>query len=176
MAMYCNVVSMTVARQEISVAIIKLHGFKILSFTLSKITVALSECPAEPFINLGKSTNLQQFISTIYEAAGFVPDSIMECDYTLRDQMVIENYGVSITTRTSAESLDSDQVTVLAITRPKKERILGLVWRKNLVFTPAMKKFHDFACWYFTSAEEAPKKSEPTSHSHNQKSGAEGKL
>ena len=73
----------------------------------------------------------------------------MECDYTLRDQMVIENYGVSITTKTSAENVDSDQVTALALTSPKKKRILGLVWRKNLVFTPAMKQFHDFACQYF---------------------------
>ena len=137
-----------------------------------KRSVDLSECRAEPFINLSKSTNLQQFISTICEAAGFVPDSIMECDYTLRDQMVVENYGVSITTRTSAESVESDQVTARAITRPKKKRILGLVWRKNLVFTPAMKKFHDFACGYFSSAAKAPTKSEP--YFSNQKSGAKG--
>lgn len=114
-----------------------------------KKEIDLRECRNEPFINLSKSTNLQQFISEIYEDAGFVPDSIMECDYTLRDQMVIENYGVSITTKTSAENVDSDQVTALALTCPKKKRILGLVWRKNLVFTPAMKQFHDFACQYF---------------------------
>lgn len=115
--------------------------------------VDLSECQNEPFINLSKSTNLQQFISTIYEAAGFVPDSIMECDYTLRDQMVVENYGVSITTKRSAESVDSDQVTSLAITNPKKKRILGLVWRKNLVFTSAMERFFDFACRYYDTKE-----------------------
>lgn len=114
-----------------------------------KKEIDLRECRNESFINLSKSTNLQQFISEIYEDAGFVPDSIMECDYTLRDQMVIENYGVSITTKTSAENVDSDQVTALALTCPKKKRILGLVWRKNLVFTPAMKQFHDFACQYF---------------------------
>ncbi|SCJ53680.1 HTH-type transcriptional regulator gltC [uncultured Eubacterium sp.] len=114
-----------------------------------KKEIDLRECRNESFINLSKSTNLQQFISEIYEDAGFVPDSIMECDYTLRDQMVIENYGVSITTKTSAENVDSDQVTALALTSPKKKRILGLVWHKNLVFTPAMKQFHDFACQYF---------------------------
>ena len=113
--------------------------------------IDLWECRKEPFINLSKNTNLQQFITAIYEAAGFVPNSIMECDYTLRDQMVIENYGISITTKASAESVDSDQVTAMAITKPKKKRILGLVWRKNLVFTPAMKKFCDFACRYFSS-------------------------
>ena len=115
--------------------------------------IDLRECKDEAFINLSKNTNLQQFICEIYEDAGFVPDSIMECDYTLRDQMVIENYGVSITTKTSAENVDSDQVTALSITRPKKKRILGLVWRKNLVFTPAMKQFHDFACQYFDESD-----------------------
>lgn len=114
-----------------------------------KKEVDLAQCRHEHFINLSKNTNLQQFISVIYEDAGFVPDSIMECDYTLRDQMVIENYGISITTRASAESVDSDQVAILSITKPKKKRILGLVWRKNLVFTPAMKKFADFACDYY---------------------------
>lgn len=121
-----------------------------------KKEIDLWECRDEPFINLSKSTNLQRFIATIYEDAGFIPDSIMECDYTLRDQMVVENYGVSITTKTSAESVDSDQVTALAITRPKKKRILGLVWRRNLVFTPAMKKFYDFSCRYYLDDKKWP--------------------
>lgn len=111
--------------------------------------VDLRYCAGEQFINLGQHTNLQQFINTFYQVAGFSPKVVMECDYTLRDQMVIENYGVSITTRTSCANLDSDQVSVLSITYPEKKRLLGLVYRKNIFFTPPMRAFLAFAKEYY---------------------------
>lgn len=111
--------------------------------------VDLRYCAGEHFINLGQHTNLQQFINTFYQLAGFSPKVVMECDYTLRDQMVIDNYGVSVTTRTSCESLDSDQVTALSITYPEKKRMLGLVYRKKVFFTPPMEAFLKFAKEYY---------------------------
>ena len=73
----------------------------------------------------------------------------MVCDYTLRDQMVSENHGVMVTTKLSALKCDYDNVKYLTITTPSEKRKLGFVWRKNTVFTTAMKKFFDFAGTFY---------------------------
>lgn len=107
-------------------------------------TIDLSECAGESFINLDIETSLQQFINQLYEQAGFEPKVVMVCDYTIRDQMVAENHGVMITTRLSALKCEfQDDVRYIKITDPPVKRKLGFVWRKNAVFTPAMKNFYE---------------------------------
>ncbi|MFR7991165.1 MAG: LysR family transcriptional regulator [Anaerovoracaceae bacterium] len=116
-----------------------------------KKEIDLRDCGDVNFINLGDETSLQQFLTELYREAGLSPRVIMKCDYTLRDEMVIENRGVSLTTKTSALRLESDQVVPVDITFPKRKRILGLVWRKNLHFTQAMCDFYDFCIRWFSS-------------------------
>lgn len=113
---------------------------------LSKLKeVDLRICENESYINLGEDTNLQQFIDTLYNAANFKPNVIMECDYTLRDQMVIDNHGVSITTKKATDQLKSREVRAVKIVYPPYKRRLGLVWRKKAYQTYAQKKFIEFA-------------------------------
>lgn len=111
--------------------------------------ISLRECRDEKFINLDSSTNLQKFISIMYEDARFDPNVVMICDYTLRDQMVIENYGISVTTKLSAMQCKSDKVTYAVITEPSQRRKLGIAWKKNAVFTKSMQLFYDFAKEYY---------------------------
>lgn len=111
--------------------------------------VDLRACENENFLNLDRDTNLQQFISTFYQAAGFNPHVVMEVDYTLRDEMVAQNYGVSITTETSARKTSAQNVSYLHITYPPFRRKLGLVWSGNTLFTPSMEQFRTFAREYY---------------------------
>ncbi len=111
--------------------------------------VDLRFCENENYINLGEDTNLQQFIDTLYAAANFKPNVIMECDYTLRDQMVIDNHGVSITTKKATDQLKSREVKAVKIVYPPYKRRLGLVWRKKAYLTYAQKKFIEFADKYY---------------------------
>lgn len=107
-------------------------------------TIDLRECAGESFINLDDETSLQQFTNQLYERAGFDPKVVMVCDYTLRDRMVAENHGVMITTRLSALKCEfKEDVRYMKIVWPPVKRKLGFVWRKNAVFTPAMKNFYD---------------------------------
>ena len=106
-------------------------------------TIDLCECANESFINLDDETSLQQFINQLFEQAGFEPKVVMVCDYTLRDQMVSENHGIMVTTRLSAIKCEFKNVRYITITNPPVKRKLGFVWRKNAVFTPAMKNFYD---------------------------------
>ena len=111
--------------------------------------IDLRECKDEHFINLDPSTNLQQFISALLDQAGFDPTVVMVCDYTLRDQMVAERHGVSITTRLAAHKTEETDVTYVPITWPAEKRRLGLVWRRGRVFSQSMQKFHDVACDFY---------------------------
>ena len=111
--------------------------------------VDLRQCRDEHFIHLDPSTNLQQFISALIAQAGFDPTVVMVCDYTLRDQMVAERHGVSITTRLAAHKTEETDVTYVPIVWPAEKRKLGLVWRKGRVFSQSMQKFYDVACAFY---------------------------
>ena len=111
--------------------------------------VDLRNCREEHFINLDASTNLQQFISALFTQARYTPSVVMVCDYTLRDQMVAENHGVSITTKLAAQKTEARDVTFVPITWPAEKRRLGLVWRRGRVFSQSMQKFHDVACEFY---------------------------
>ena len=105
--------------------------------------IDLRECAGEAFINLDEETSLQQFVNTLFEDAGFQPKVVMVCDYTLRDQMVADNHGVMVTTRLSALKSEHKNLRYITLSNPASKRKLGLVWRKNMVFTTAMKQFYD---------------------------------
>lgn len=111
--------------------------------------IDLRQCRNEHFINLDASTNLQQFINDLFAQAGFDPTVVMVCDYTLRDQMVAENHGVSITTRLAAHMTEETNVTCVPITWPAEKRKLGLVWRKGRAFSQSMQKFYDVTCAFY---------------------------
>ena len=111
--------------------------------------IDLRECHNEPFINLSQETNLQQFIDCMFQQAGFTPRVVMTCDYTLRDQMVADGHGVSVTTQLGAQKSGVAGVVAIPITFPAEKRKLGLVWRKKRVFSSSMEKFYDVAnCFY----------------------------
>lgn len=115
--------------------------------------VDLRTCENEDFINLDSDTNLQQFINTMYYTAGFNPHVVMEVDYTLRDTMVAQNYGVCITTLTAAKKSTSDDLSYLTITYPPLRRKLGLVWNSNAVFSQAVETFRQFALQYYQNRD-----------------------
>ena len=115
-------------------------------------TIDLRECRNESFINLASETNLQQFINQMFHRAGFAPKVVMTCDYTLRDQMAADGHGVSITTQLAAQKSGTSGVVHIPISFPSQKRKLGLVWRKNRVFTDPMEKFYDVSLRFYSDA------------------------
>ena len=112
--------------------------------------IDLRQCENLGFINLESGTNLQQFIDSLFARAGVTPRVIMVCDYTIRDQMVADQHGVSVTTRLSARKTDAQKVTYIPIVYPGEKRKLGLVWRRGQVFTRAMQHFFDAAQEFYS--------------------------
>ena len=111
--------------------------------------VDLRACEDESFINLEHSTNLQQFIDRLFYLSNFTPKTVVECDYTLRDEMVAQNYGITVTTSRSARSCAFPNVKAVEISYPPIKRQLGLAWNKLIKFNRAMQCFHDFAMEFY---------------------------
>lgn len=116
----------------------------------AETSIDLRQCGDLGFINLESGTNLQQFIDSLFARTGVKPRVIMVCDYTIRDQMVADNHGVSVTTRLSARKTDAQHVTYIPISYPAEKRKLGLVWRRGQVFSPAMQYFFDAAQAFYS--------------------------
>ena len=120
----------------------------------SRETIDLRECGEESFVNLSEDTNLQQFLNQMFQQAGFIPKVVMTCDYTLRDQMVSEGHGVSITTRLGAQKSNVSGTVAIPITYPAEKRKLGLVWRKKRVFSVPMEKFYNVANHFYSDIKK----------------------
>ena len=121
------------------------------SHPLAKETsIDLRQCQNEGFIHLEASTNLQQFINVLFRQAGVEPRVLMVFDYTLRDQMVADGHGISITTRLAAQKAEVKNVTYIPISHPAEKRLLGLVWGKNQGFSPAMQHFFNAAKEFYS--------------------------
>lgn len=120
----------------------------------SRESIDLRECRNESFINLAAETNLQQFINRMFHRAGFVPKVVMTCDYTLRDQMAADGHGVSITTELAALKSDVKGVVHIPISFPAEKRKLGLVWRRNRVFSDPMEKFYDVSLRFYSDGSK----------------------
>ena len=116
--------------------------------------IDLRECREESFINLAAETNLQQFINQMFRQAGFSPKVVMTCDYTLRDQMAADGHGVSITTQLAAQKSGIRDVAHIPISFPLVKRKLGLVWRKNRVFSDPMEKFYDVSIRFYSDGSK----------------------
>lgn len=116
--------------------------------------IDLRECRNESFINLAAETNLQQFINKMFRKAGVTPNVVMTCDYTLRDQMAADGHGVSITTQLAALKSDVKEVVPVPISFPAEKRKLGLVWRKNRVFSDPMEKFYDVSIRFYSDGSK----------------------
>ena len=112
-------------------------------------SISLSDCKNETYINLGRHTSLQAFINTMFLEAGFKPRVVLECDYTLREEMVKKGYGISVTTKRSVENLDPDIFDYLYITFPIKKRVLSIATKRQKIFTQSMQTFLDYALQYY---------------------------
>lgn len=115
-----------------------------------KDSVLMRELRDEYIVARNRSDNFQQYTDRLCREAGFAPRIALECDYTLREQMVAQGYGISFSTEYALRWLDNDAVAPVRISDPGIRRIYQLIWKKSRPFTPIMQKFHDFTVTYIS--------------------------
>lgn len=111
--------------------------------------IRLEEAREEKFISLQEKTSLRRFIDQLFRDAGFSPKVALECDYTLRDDMVVAGYGISLTTKKSAQLVDGRGCTYVTLTDPPRKRTLALLWRKSRYLSKAARQFQAFVQSYY---------------------------
>ena len=111
--------------------------------------INLSLCKDEKFVMLPEAASLQNFIEYLCAKSGFTPVVALECDYTLREEMVAMGYGISITTLYSAKLNKNPDLTYVVIDNPSDRRILSLAWNNALPFTKAMHIFYQYLIHYY---------------------------
>lgn len=113
--------------------------------------IDLSDARNEKFIMLPSNTSLQRFNNLLCELAGFIPQIALDCDYSLREDMVRHGYGVSLTTKRSSLISHTPDIVSLDIDSPNVKRTIYLVWKKRRIMTAPMKSFYNFAVDYYSS-------------------------
>jgi DNA-binding transcriptional LysR family regulator len=115
-----------------------------------KESVRMQNLRDEYIIARNRSDNFQQYTDRLCREAGFEPRIALECDYTLREQMVEQGYGISFSTEYALRWLDNDNVVPVRIEGPGICRQYQLIWKKDRAFSPIMQKFYDFTVSYLT--------------------------
>lgn len=110
-----------------------------------KKSIFLREIKDEYVVCRNSTDNFQKYTDKICrEFGGFVPKVALECDYTLREKMVAQGYGISFSTEHAIRWLDAEGIVAVRIADPEVKRIYQLIWKKKRLFTPIMQKFYGF--------------------------------
>ncbi|NCB42728.1 MAG: LysR family transcriptional regulator [Clostridia bacterium] len=115
-------------------------------------SIFLKEIKDEYIVCRNSSDNFQKYTDRLCkDIGGFLPKVALECDYTLREKMVAQGYGISFSTEPAIRWLDAEGIVPVRIADSNVQRIYQLIWKKKRAFTPIMQKFYAFTASYINS-------------------------
>ncbi len=115
-------------------------------------SVALQELTEEPFIVFKKELSLGEIIFQIFQDAGFSPKITFEGEeFGTVAGLVSAALGIALIPRSKA--LESADVSLIHISEPKCERVIGMAWVEGHYLSPAAKNFKEFVLGHFKSAK-----------------------
>ncbi len=117
----------------------------------NKNCINLVDAKNEKFIMLPYNSSLQKFNNFLFNLSGFVPIVALECDYSLREAMVTNNYGVSLTTKRSSLIAPNPDIVALDIDYPDIKRSIYIAWKSGRIMYTSMQDFYNFALDYYSS-------------------------
>jgi DNA-binding transcriptional LysR family regulator len=125
--------SILVAREPAVLAVRPEHPFA------ARKSVRLSALRDEPMVALTRASRLRTVLETACGQAGFVPRIVAETsDLDVMVQLVAEGIGVTLLPRSGSE--EAGDVATIAVTHPKIDRRIVLVWRPGAT-SPAARAF-----------------------------------
>jgi DNA-binding transcriptional LysR family regulator len=113
--------------------------------------IFLHELKDEYIVCRNRTDNFQKYTDRLCrEVGGFIPKVALECDYTLREKMVAQGYGISFSTEPAIRWLNTEGIVPIRLADQNVQRIYQLIWKKKRIFTPIMKRFYDFTTSYIS--------------------------
>ena len=111
------------------------------------------ETKNEKFIALSLGHSMRRYFDLLCNAAGFVPNIIIECDYQMRSKLVSEHYGITLTTesgvRSKSQTWNADDISFVRIIDPGVKRPQGILWNKRRYISKAASLFREFIISYY---------------------------
>jgi Transcriptional regulator len=106
--------------------------------------IRLVEAADERFIQITRGYSFREYTDTLFQLAGFEPNTVIECEYDLRTALVSAGYGVMITTGFAHLISDFGNVTCVEIVDPLYARSYSIFWHRHRALQEAAKAFLDF--------------------------------
>lgn len=111
------------------------------------------EAKNEKFVALSSGHSMRRYFDQLCNAAGFVPNIIIECDYQMRSKLVSERYGITLTTesgvRSKSQTWDAGAISFVRIMDPGVKRPQGILWNKRRYISNAALLFREFIIDYY---------------------------
>lgn len=113
-------------------------------------SISVEDLSGLPLISLPKSSPFRIFCDTFFQKHHITCNTVVECDYTLRKELIHANYGAALTTQTALQShiMGKDNI-FLPLEGDDSKRDLILVWSPRHRFSQAALDFKDFLIQYF---------------------------
>lgn len=111
--------------------------------------IALSQMRDEPFIALSPGYSSRKLFDEVCANAGFVPRIVMECDYTMRAYMVMQNIGMTIATAHTKKLGYCGEAATIPINPPFTRRAQNVYWNPARYQGLAAQAFLSYICEYF---------------------------
>lgn len=113
--------------------------------------ISMKEAKNENFIALTKGYSSRKYFDEMCEMAGFRPNIIVECDYSLRTQMVEDEYGITFSTVLGSKTPILKGLKFVQITEPINTRVQVVFWRRGHKLSDAAESFRNFIIEYYRS-------------------------
>ena len=112
-------------------------------------TISLEQLSDLPLISLPQTAPFRAFCEDYFKRHHLISNTVLECDYTLRKDLILANYGSALTTKSAvAAGLLGGQNRYIRIDHEDAKRVLILVWDPRRYLSKAALDFKEFIIEY----------------------------
>ena len=113
-------------------------------------SIRLSEVKNERFIALTAGYSYRSYFDKLCNMAGFTPNIVLECDFSMRAAMLSAGYGILVTTKSVAQSGALGDATFIDIIDPFYSQPHSLHAARGYAKNPSADKFFQYVMDYFS--------------------------
>jgi len=111
--------------------------------------ISLYQADEEVFIVTPKGSSSRLFFDDICTIAKINPKVILECDYSMRKRMIIDNYGIGLSTLSTSIDDRSSEIKYIKVSEPAYHRSHKISWHLNRNHTNVGMLFYKFIVSYY---------------------------
>ena len=111
--------------------------------------ISLYQADKEVFIVTPKGTSSRIFFDNLFAIADIKQVSILECDYSMRRRMIIDKYGIGLSTLSTSIDDRYSEIKYIRVAEPHYRRSHVISWHLNRNSTKAATLFYNFILSYY---------------------------